>query len=62
MKTGLFVLVIGILVSIFFGSNLYMSMTNDGLGGGYGVMFFGYPLIIIGIIITIYQFIKSRKN
>ncbi len=58
MKTGIILLIIGLVVSIF---GLYVPV-GDGLGNGYFVLFVGYPLILIGLIVIIYKFIKSKKQ
>ena len=57
MKSGLIILVVGFVISII---ALYVPI-GDGLGNGYLAMFIGYPLILIGLIVIIYKFIKTRK-
>lgn len=58
MKTGLIVLVIGFLVSLI----AHYVPIGDGLGNGYLALFIGYPLIIIGVIVTIYKLIKNKNK
>ena len=61
MKTGIIVLIFGLLAVAFFGTSLYPFFTHDNLGAGYGVLFIGYPLILIGVVIIIYKLIKKNK-
>jgi len=61
-KTSIIIFCVGLLAVLFFGTSLYQSLTGDALGGGYGVMFIGYPLIILGIILFISSlFINKQK-
>ena len=59
---ALVLLILGILVSTYFWSPLYYLATGDGLGGGYGAIFVGYPLILISVILFVIGFFTRRKK
>ncbi|HEY9583425.1 MAG TPA: hypothetical protein VJI66_00455 [Candidatus Paceibacterota bacterium] len=60
-KTSIIIFCLGLILFLFFESPLYFSITNDGLGGGYGAMFIGGPLILIGIILFIISLFIKKK-
>jgi hypothetical protein len=61
-KTSIIIFCVGLLASLFFGTSIYQSVTGDALGGGYGVLFVGYPLIILGIILFIFSLFIYRQR
>ena len=61
-KTSIIIFCLGLILFLFFESPIYFSLTNDGLGGGYGAIFIGVPLMLIGLILFIVSlFIKRNK-
>lgn len=61
LKLSSFILIlIGIAILII--SALYPYLFRDQFTGGYLAILIGYPLIIVGIVLFIISFFKSRKS
>ena len=60
-KVAALIFCTGSLASLFFGGSLYVSVTGDGLGGGYGVMFIGLPLILIGSVLFGISLFRAKR-
>ena len=61
-KVSIIIFCLGLVAYLFFASPLYFTLTGDGLGGGYGAMIIGAPLILIGIILFISSlFVRKNK-
>jgi len=60
-KISIIIFCLGVVSFLFFDSPLYVFLTGDGLGGGYGAMFIGAPLILIGIILFIISLFTKKR-
>ena len=60
-KISIIFLFLGVIAWFFFGSSMYVTLTGDGLGGGYGAMFIAFPLIFIGIIVFVDSLLKKKN-
>jgi protein-S-isoprenylcysteine O-methyltransferase Ste14 len=59
MKTGLIVLIVGLVVAILGWTG---SFSSEGFTNGSLTLVVGYPLIIIGMIVSIISFVKNKNK